>query len=147
MTAPLLAGGLFLQFSDAAGNEEAQAKHAVLVTRVTACTSPGKTEVSAVAEGFIDGKRQTVPLRVMALRTPGTFAVAKEWPDKGTWAIKMTATNPEYKNYSFCALVPFKNNNVQPAEVKRYFREPTGAEIDAMLRSGEVAMATPSRRR
>ncbi len=89
---PLLAGGLFLKISDAAGTPEAKAKHAVLVTQVTACSSPEKTTVTGAAEGIVDGMRKTIPLEVMALNRPGSFAVAKQWPDEGTWVVKMTAT-------------------------------------------------------
>lgn len=130
---PLFAGALLLEVSDPAGNPEALSHHAVLVVRTTACHSPGKTTVSATAEGILNGARQSIPLKVISLSTPGSFAVVREWPQRGTWAIKMAATNPDYKDYATSVVVPVRYGSVQLAAAKHYFHAPSDAEVSAAL--------------
>jgi hypothetical protein len=110
LVSPLLAGALFLEVGNPAANQEALAKQAVLVARITACHSPEKTTVTATAEGIVNGVRQSLPLKVISLSAAGTFAVTREWPEQGTWAVKMVATNPEYKDYATSVVVPLRNN-------------------------------------
>jgi len=108
LAAPLFAGALTLQVDDPRSNPEAMAKNAVVVTHITACHSPEKTTVTATAEGLVNGQRQTIPLKVVSLSQPGAFAVSRQWPQQGTWTVKMTATNPDYPNYSNSVTVPLK---------------------------------------
>jgi hypothetical protein len=108
LAAPLFAGALTLQMDDARSSPEAIAKNAVVVAHITACHSPEKTTVTAVAEGLVNGQRQTIPLKVVNLSQPGTFAIARQWPQQGTWTVKMTVTNPDYPNYANSLTVPLK---------------------------------------
>src|SRR5580704_2703611 len=85
LATPLFAGALALEAGDPNANPEAQAKKAVVMARITACHSPEKTVVTATAEGIVNGKRQTIPLKVIRLSEPGAFAVAQTWPREGTW--------------------------------------------------------------
>src|SRR5437660_1611696 len=107
---PLLAGALLLQVGNASSNPEAVKNHAVLIASITACHSPEKTTVLATAEGVLNGVRHSIPLKVIPLSTAGTFAIAREWPDKGTWAVTMTATNPDYKDYATSVVVPMQKD-------------------------------------
>jgi len=68
------------------------AKNAVVVARITACSSREKTIVTATAESISGGKRISIPLKVTNLATAG--------PKEGTWAIVMVATNPDYMDYA-----------------------------------------------
>jgi hypothetical protein len=133
LAAPLVAGALLLEIGNPAANREALAKHAVLVARITACHSPEKTAVTATAEGVVDGTRKSIPLSVISLSIPGTFAVTREWPVKGTWAVKMTATNPDYKDYATSVVVPLLENSLQWGAVKHYFHAATEAEVSMSL--------------
>ncbi|HEX4749676.1 MAG TPA: hypothetical protein VH302_09060 [Bryobacteraceae bacterium] len=135
---PLLGGALTLQIDNPAANPEALSKHAVLVARTTACVSPEKTSLTATAEALIDGQWRSIPLKLIPLSTPGTFAVVHEWPAEGAWAVKIVARNPDYKDYATGALVRFDAGSVEWASIKHYFHEPTKSEVTAMLdtRSG-----------
>ncbi len=133
LVAPLFAGALTLEIGNPSANPEALAKHAVVLARMTACRSPEKTSVTATAEGLVNGVRKSVPLHVISLSTPGTFAVTHEWPEKGAWAVKMIATNPDYKNYAPSVVVPVNGNLAQLAAVKHYYHTPTDAEISSSL--------------
>ncbi len=106
LAAPLFAGALILQVDDPRSNPEAIAKKAVVVAHITACHSPEKTTVTATAEGLVNGQSQAIPLKVINLSQPGTFAVSRRWPDQGAWTVKMIATNPDYPNYATTLLVP-----------------------------------------
>jgi hypothetical protein len=130
---PIFAGALRLEVSDPAANPEATKAHAVLVVMSTACHSPEKTNVVATAEGVVNGVRKSIPVKVIALSTAGTFAVVREWPEQGTWAIKLVATNPEYTNYATSVLVPVRNKEVQVAAAKHYYHAPTDAEVSLAI--------------
>jgi hypothetical protein len=134
LAAPLFAGSLALEIGNPSANPEAVAKHAVLVARMTACTSPEKTTVTASAEGIVDGVRKSIPLRIVRLSTAGTYAVVREWPAEGSWAVRMVATNPDYKDYAASVLVPLDNGALQWASVKHYYRHPpVETEVAAVL--------------
>jgi hypothetical protein len=133
LAAPLLAGALRLEVGNPATNQEALAQHAVLVAWTTACHSPEKTSVTATAEGVVNGIRKSIPLKVVSLSTPGTFAVTRDWPNEGTWAIKIVATNPEYKDYATSAVVPIQNNVAQTTAVRRFYHAPTESELSISL--------------
>ncbi|HMF78933.1 MAG TPA: hypothetical protein VK604_24965 [Bryobacteraceae bacterium] len=133
LAAPLFAGALLLEVGNPDANPEALAKHAVLVARITACHSPGKTTVTATAEGMVNKTRKSIPLKVFALSIPGTFAVTREWPEQGTWVVKMTATNPDYKDYATSVVVPLRENSPQLGMVKHYFHAATDAEVSLSL--------------
>lgn len=133
LTLPLVAGALLIEVGNPTANTEALRYHAVLVARTTACHSLGETTVVATAEGMVDGIRKSIPLKVIALSSAGTFAVAREWPKQGTWVIKLVATNPEYKNYATSVLVPIQKDSAQLSAAKHYFRAPTDAEVSLAL--------------
>jgi hypothetical protein len=127
-----------LSIGNPAANSEALSKHAALVARTTACHSPERTSMTATAEGVIDGKRQSIALTLIPLSTPGTFAITRQWPEVGTWAVKIVARNPEYTDYATGALVRFDANSVEWTSAKSYFHAPTDQDVVAMLdnRSG-----------
>ena len=129
LATPLFAGALKLEAEDPHGNPEAQAKNAVVVARITACHSPEKTVVSATAEGLVNGKRETIPLKVMKFATPGTFAVTRQWPREGLWTIRLVATNPDYKDYATGLLM---SPGVLGAQ--QFFHAPTEDEVDKALK-------------
>lgn len=134
LAAPLFGGALVLDIGNPSANPEAIAKHAVLVARMTACTSPEKTIVTASAEGIVDGMRKSIPLKIVPLSTAGTYAITREWPVEGSWAVRIIATNPDYKDYAASVVVPLENGALQWAGVKHYYRTPPAeAEIAAVL--------------
>lgn len=131
----LVAGTLALQIGNPAGNPEAQEKNAVLIARVTACQSPEKTAITATAEGTENGIRRSIPLKIVRLTAPGTFAVMHEWLKQGTWAVKLIATNPEYKDYATGVVVPFERSSFQWARIKHFSHRPTDREVTEILTS------------
>jgi hypothetical protein len=134
-----MAGSLTLELGNPAANPEALSKSAVLVARTASCHAPEKTVMTATAEGFVDGHRQTIPLKLVRLSKPGTFAITREWPASGTWALKVIARNPEYKDVAAGAVVGMNTDSIEWGSVKHYFHEPSEAEVASMLDQGSQA--------
>ena len=87
----------------------------------------------ATAEGVVNGARKSIPLKLLSLSAAGTFAVTREWPDEGTWVIKMVAVNPEYRDYATSAVVPIRNNAAETHAIRRYYHAPTENELSMSL--------------
>jgi hypothetical protein len=80
--------------------------------------------------------RKSIPLKIVPLSPAGTYAITREWPTAGSWAVRMVATNPDYKDYTASVLVPLNNGALQWASVKHYYRAPPAeADIAAVLDS------------
>ena len=135
---PALAGALLLEVADPQANPEARARHAIVVARTTACMSPEKTTVTATAEGIVNGQRRSIPLKVMNLATPGTFAVAREWPENGAWIVQLVATNPDYKDYATYVVVPIRNNTFSREGAKQFFHRPSDDDVNSVLRQATL---------
>jgi hypothetical protein len=134
---PIFAGGLTLQVDKPSSNREAMAKNAIVAAHITACHSPEKTLVTATAEGIVNGQRQTIPLKVIPLSQPGSFVIARQWPSNGEWAVKMIATNPDYKNYATSLVVPIKGNTANGASSKVFYRAASEDEVNSVLNTLE----------
>lgn len=60
---------------------------------VRASVREGTTSVSDLvgsAEGLVDGKRQSIALRLDATARPDVYAVRRQWPTAGTWVVRVT---------------------------------------------------------
>ncbi len=135
---PVFAGALTLQVDDLPTNPEARAKNAIVAAHITACHSPEKTVVTATAEGIVNGKHQTVPLHVIRLSEPGAFAVAKTWPGEGAWAVKMIATNPDYKDYATSIVVPVTRNATSRLSAKVFYHAASADEVVSVLKQAKL---------
>ena len=108
----LFAGGFWLQLGNPEASAEARKAGAVITIKAVGCHDPANAEVTAAAVGILDGKRQTIPLKLTRLSEPGMFALSQQWPKEGRWVIELTGRNgPQFTN----TLVP-----AGPAGVDRY---------------------------
>ena len=64
-----------------------------LVHAMTREGTPKITDLTATAEGLVNGARQTMTVILSATGQPGVFAVRKQWPASGTWLIQLTLAN------------------------------------------------------
>jgi hypothetical protein len=138
LAAPLFAGALTLVVSDPGASPDAQAKHAAVMVRTTACNSPEKTVVTAAAEGIVSGRRQTIPLKVIGLAAPGVFAVQQQWPRDGVWTVRFTATNPDYKNYATGVVVPVHDKVYSSVGAKVFYHAPTDEDVNSVLKQATL---------
>jgi len=140
--ASLFAGTFTLDIGRPSANPEAQAKHAVLVVRVSSCSHPEKTNITATAEGVLSGKRQTIPLTLVPLSGTSTYAVTRQWPSEGKWVVTVVAANSDYQ-WRPSAIVGLNGETADLTQVKRANRAPTGAEVEAALNSMALAARMP----
>jgi hypothetical protein len=138
LATPLFAGALLIEAGDPKANPEAQAKNAVVVARITACHSPEKTVVTATAEGLVNGERKSIPLKVMNLSAPGTYAVARQWKRGAVWTIRFVATNPDYKDYATGIVVPLRHDMYSGTGSKQVFHAPTEDEVYSVLKQATL---------
>jgi len=131
--------GYGTDFSLAIGNPSAVAlpdgvfkKDAVLAVRGENCADLSKVQISGVAEGIVNGARQSIPLRLIPATTPGTFALSRDWPRGGTWVVSLTG---HCGSSTASAVVPFGPNGFLRDSSKFFPRAATTAEIEAVLRT------------
>jgi hypothetical protein len=82
-------------------------KNAVLVVRPVVCADPASARITATAEGLVNGRRHSLPVKVLALPTPGVHAVERQWPD-GHWVLHLRGTcpNPRAESSTIVGLTP-----------------------------------------
>jgi hypothetical protein len=109
------------------------AKSSLLVVRPGGCANPASAEITATAEGIVDGARRSVPLRLNPLPTPGGRAVPKDWISAGAWIVSLTGT---CAGKQAGAIVPVGPNATFRREaIKQLPHPPTADEIEASLKS------------
>jgi hypothetical protein len=75
------------------GNAEARKANAVATIKATGCGSPENAKVTATAIGTVNGRRQSIPLKLIRLSEPGVFALPQQWPQDGKWVIELVGRN------------------------------------------------------
>jgi hypothetical protein len=126
------AGALLLEIGKPEANSEAKSMHAVLVARTTACHDPAKSKVTASLVRDDGGELRRTPLRVIALQTPGTFAIVGAVTPGSV--VDLAVTNPEYENYQPRVLIRTDTHGVQWSSVRRFFSTPpTDSDMKSIL--------------
>jgi hypothetical protein len=77
-------------------------------------------------------------LKVIRLGAPGVFAVARQWPNEGVWAVRFVATNPDYKDYATGVVVPVHGDTYNRTAAKQFFHAPTANEVDSTLKQATL---------
>lgn len=134
----LMAGGFALQLGKPSTNPEAQAKNAVLVVRGYACVAPEKTTVSASAEGIVNGKHQSIPLKLIPLSGESTYALTRQWPTEGKWVITLVEANPRF-DLRLSAIVKIDGDAIDWAGITRFSKPPSTEQVEAALNATAVA--------
>jgi hypothetical protein len=107
-------------------------KNAVLLVRPLACDDAASVVITGTAEGIVNGVRQSVPLKLQRLATPGVHAVSRQWPD-GRWVITLTATCPA-RDATASAVVPLAKNTFVRAKTQFFTHAATVAAIEQSLK-------------
>jgi len=131
--AAMWAGALTLEIGKPDADPQAKSMNAVLVARVTACSEPAKSKVSASFVRSDGGELRRTQLKVMALPTPGSFAIVGAVPPGSV--IDLAVTNPAYdKSYQQRVLIRTDSHGVQWASVKHFFSTPpTDSDVKSIL--------------
>lgn len=77
---------------------DATTRAAFLVVHAFHHGTPTGFPVSGSAEGLVNGERRSIPLRFSATSRTGTYALARQWPNDGTWTLVVSvAQGPDDK--------------------------------------------------
>jgi hypothetical protein len=125
--------GYTLQVGPPVAGNAPLAKNAVFVVRPGDCPDPTAAQISAKAEGLVNGARRSVPLSITALPTRGVHAVKKEWPDGGNWIVNVVVACAGKTNGALVTLGP--KNSYRRDGVQLVAHAPTEQEIDASLKA------------
>jgi hypothetical protein len=120
------AGGFLLLLGNPEANPEAQKAHAVLVVQAAGCHDPAAAKVTATAVG----KDRRIPLQVVKLSTPGSFAIAQQWPSDGKWVIELEGNNGEQQTHTIVSAGP---NGIDRLHAKFAQRAFTPSEVASLL--------------
>src|SRR3954468_24443124 len=91
----LMAGGFWLELGNPEASPEARKANAVLTVRALGCHDPATARVTATAIGILNGQRKTLPVELVKLSAPGTYAITQQWPKEGKWVIQFVGRNDE----------------------------------------------------
>ena len=107
-------------------------KTADFVFRTEGCPDLAKMQVTATAEGLVNGERRSVALMPRQMTTPGVYAVFHTWPNEGFWVIRLKGVCGDK---TAGALVPMSARSFKREAAKFFPRPATDAETDAALKS------------
>ena len=107
-------------------------KDAGMAVRVENCADVANAQVTATAEGIVNGARRSVPVRLVPATTPGAFAVSRDWPWEGAWVVHLTG---HCGASTASAVVPFGPNGFLRESSKFFPRAATAAEVEAVLKT------------
>ncbi len=132
MSLPAIAGGFFIELGNPSASKDPAAKNAFLLARLTGCHQPERGTLQGTAEGFVNGKRQSIPVKVSVLAKTGMFAVQQTWPTEGQWVLHLSATHPNV-DATATTLVKVEGKEFHRGSAKYIPRAATAAEVDAYL--------------
>ena len=123
----LYAGGFLLLLGNPEANSEAAKAHAVVVVQAAGCHDPATAQVTATAVA----KDRRIPLKIVKLSTPGSYAIAQQWPADGKWVIELEGHNGEQITHTLVSAGPGGVDRTHAKFAQQ--RQFTEAEIASML--------------
>ena len=124
------AGGFWLTLGNPDASPEAKALNAVVTVLPTGCHTPADARLTATAEGIVNGRRTTLPLKLAALPKPGFYAVTRQWPAEGKWVIRIVA---DYNGAITSALIPVSAAGADRRAAKYQQGSPAEQDIASLL--------------
>lgn len=122
-----------IQIASPVAAQSHQMKRSAFVFRTVGCAD-AKPEVSATAEGRVEGQRRSVPLKVVPAPTANVFAISREWPNQGVWIVNIKA---RCASRAAGALVATDAKGIVRESSTILDHTATEAEIEASLNSGK----------
>ena len=111
---------------------DGRSKLAAFVFRTEGCADPAKAQLDGTAEGLMRGARKSLALKLVAMSTPGVYAVYPTWPAEGDWVVSLRGT---CASASAGALIPIGPGGFIRASSKFFPRPATAPELDAALQA------------
>lgn len=114
---------------------DATTKGAFLVVHAFHHGTPTAFPVSGTAEGIVNGERRSVQLRFATTSRTGAFALARQWPNEGTWTLLVSvAQGPEDRVSAIIDLAP----SGEVAAIRVPTRQRDGHTLPAAVAMTEV---------
>jgi len=129
-----MAEGFTFTIGSPVASQDYRFKAAAFVFRTENCAEPSQPQISASAEGIVNGERRSVVLRPMAGGKPGVYGIAQAWPNEGRWVVSLKGT---CANSTAGAIVPIGRGGFIRESSKFFPRPATEREIDASLKDLE----------
>jgi hypothetical protein len=140
--APTASAGGFHVAVERPAKGDAEVKDALLLVRAYGCHKPEDANLTATAEGIVNGKRQSIPVQ-LTKTSKGVFAIKHQWAATGVWVLNISG---EYLGATRSLLVELgANGKLQIGEdskvsARKADRKFTTAEIDGALQNaGKIA--------
>jgi hypothetical protein len=140
-------GGPWISVETPVNPYDASTRGALFVVHTFVHVTPSDMPVVGRAEGLVDGKRRSVPITLAKSSRAGTYAVQRQWGDKGIWTVLVTAMPGALDGWRIQAVVDVgADGEVERVSVPHAGHGTllTDAEIDRALRDrarGTVAMS------
>jgi hypothetical protein len=103
-----------------------------MAVRAENCADLSKVQVTGTAEGMVNGARRSIPVRVVPSATPGAFAVARDWPQQGSWVVSLTG---HCGSATASAVVPINGFGFVRESSKFFPRAARAAEVESVLKT------------
>jgi hypothetical protein len=113
-------------------SQDGRSKLAAFVFRIEGCAEPAKARVGGTAEGLVQGARKSAALKLVAMSTPGVYAVYPSWPAEGDWVVNLNGT---CASANAGALIPIGPGGFIRASSTFLPRPATAPEIDTALKT------------
>jgi hypothetical protein len=113
-------------------SQDSRSKSAAFVFRTEGCAELATAQIHGTAEGLVQGARTSVALRLVAMSTPGVYAVYPSWPAQGDWVVSLNGT---CGGSSAGALIPIGPAGFVRAASRFFSRPATASEIDTVLKT------------
>jgi hypothetical protein len=104
----------------------------LFVVRPGGC--PAAAQITATAEGLVNGARQSVTLKLTPLATSGAHAVPRDMPNRGVWVVSLVGTCAGKTAGAIVAMMGPKQEYRREG-VTLLARAATPDEIDASLKA------------
>jgi hypothetical protein len=121
-----------------AGNAQ-QSKSSMFVVRPGGCADPAAAKLTGTREGIVDGVRRSVPLTLVALPTPGVYAVPRDWDSAGAWVVSLVGTCAGKTAGAIVSIGP--RDTYRRESVRLLAHRATPAEIDESLKAAAAGGA------
>jgi hypothetical protein len=137
-----LAGGFYVAVERPAKGDT-EVKDAVLIVRPYGCHHPEDANLTASAEGIVNGKRQSIPLQLIKT-SKGVYAIKQQWATSGAWVLNISGLYLGATRSLLVELGPqgkVQTGSDSKVVARRADHKFTSAEIDSALQdvSGKVA--------
>jgi len=128
--AAALAGGFWITAHSPNSPLGKETPDAAVLIEVGGCANPKAATLAGTAEGFVDGRRKSVPLTFVRTSKPGVFAVGKQWTGGGAWVLAITGTYVGHNTGLLIEMGPKGEYRAKAVSAKEL-----SARVEAALRS------------